>query len=283
MEAERYADACSKFDESQQLDPSAGTLLNLGRCLELQGKSASAWAAYKETLVVGKATNKSRQVAAAELYLADLEPRLARLEIVVPHPVEGLRVRAGDVEFGHATRGLPVALDPGRYLVTADAPGYEKWTAELSLAEGETERLEVPVLEAAPVAPPPPPPPPPPNSGMSPFVIAGIATATVGVAGLGVGTAFGVMTLRDRDELESDPALCPGRRCTHRGLAELDSVETKATVSTATLVVGGLAAAAGGTLLTLGLVGVEPSPSPSAPTVSLLLGDTIGIVAIGTW
>src|SRR5215813_8944568 len=40
--------ACAKFAESQKQDPAAGTLLNLGECLDRRGLAASARATYLE-------------------------------------------------------------------------------------------------------------------------------------------------------------------------------------------------------------------------------------------
>ena len=46
MNAEEYAAACPKFQDSHDLDPAVGTLLNLGLCYKKAGQTASAWTTY---------------------------------------------------------------------------------------------------------------------------------------------------------------------------------------------------------------------------------------------
>ena len=47
-----FVDACPKFADSQRLDPSPGTLLNLASCYEKLGRSATAWATVDSPVIV---------------------------------------------------------------------------------------------------------------------------------------------------------------------------------------------------------------------------------------
>src|SRR5437899_2884511 len=76
LEAKRYPEACAKLAESQRLDPGGGTLLNLGICRELEGKTASAWAVLRDALGQAVSDKRSDREEVARAHLARLEPRL---------------------------------------------------------------------------------------------------------------------------------------------------------------------------------------------------------------
>jgi hypothetical protein len=284
MEAQRFPEACAKFEESYRLDASAGTLLNLGRCNEALGKTATAWSLYKRTVTLGNATNKPRHVKAAQEFLEAVDARLARIVVTVSEPVPGLTVRCGDVEVGEAARGEPLPFDPGSYDVVASAPGYDSFKTVAIATEGKTEEVSIPpLLKPKPVAAPPPPPPAPKGEGPDAVFFLGVGGVGLGVVSIAVGTAFGVMTLDAADEALSDPALCPDHACTPRGLEHIDETRTKSQVSSGLLAAGGAFAAAGVTLMVLGassrggIQNVAVLPQMSAD------GTLAGAAVVGSW
>src|SRR6476619_3478469 len=54
MQAGDFQQACPKFAESQRQDPSPGTLINLAKCYEGLGRTASAWADDKEAATLAR-------------------------------------------------------------------------------------------------------------------------------------------------------------------------------------------------------------------------------------
>ncbi len=268
--------ACAKFEESNRLDPSAGTLLNLGKCYEALGRTATAWATYKRAIGVGRSTGQTRHVSAAEAFIEELEPRLSKLLVSVPTPQAGLRLWRGDTEIAAAARDVALAVDPGTYVIRAAAAGYQPWERTVVVEAGASAvTVVVPPLVEQPrdealrggSAPAP---------GPRPDLL--IAAGLVGAAGvvtLGVGAGFGAATLSSAADARDDPSLCPADRCTSAGWAEIEGARTSATISTVTLAVGGVAAATGVTLLALAF-----ALPPTAPELALrpaLAPDLVGL------
>jgi hypothetical protein len=262
MKANKFAEACPKFAESNRIDPSAGTLLNLGKCFEAQGRTASAWAAYKQAIVIARAAGQTKRVEAGQQFVSEVEPKLSRLRVDVADAPRGLVVTRDGVAIGSAAIGVAVAIDPGEHVVEAKAPGYATWSTRVTVGQNADQKsVTVPALERAPSETPAttstgsPPPPPTSSAASADDRGAGRRTAGwilggVGVAALGVGAVFGVLTLGDASDAENDKALCPNKRCTDQGLTAIDDARTKALVSTLGIGVG-LAAIAGGTILIL--------------------------------
>jgi hypothetical protein len=101
--AGRLDEACPKFAEAQRLDPTAGTLLNLGKCEEERHNLATAYGAYIAAQALARQDkDKSGREARARDAAARLEPKLSILVITVPqgNRPEGIEVKRNGKAVG---------------------------------------------------------------------------------------------------------------------------------------------------------------------------------------
>ncbi len=144
-------EACDAFGASAKLEPSVGTLLNLGDCRAKLNQTASAWAAF---VAAGRLARKlaDPRMAEADRRSAELEPTLSYLTINVT-PVPQLAIERDNVATDPTVWGQSVPVDPGRIAITAHAPGYDSWSTTVDIApNGERRIVTVPALHAQPVA-----------------------------------------------------------------------------------------------------------------------------------
>ncbi len=262
MNAEQYAEACPKLAESQRLDPAGGTIVALGMCYEKQGKTASAWAAFKEGLSAARKSNNSARMQFCEAEIAKLEAILSTLNVIVPPEarVPGLRVERDGVQLAEAAWGFPVAVDPGPHTLVASAPGYQRvqLTVEVG-ASRASETISVPILprdpqvQAAPFAGPGPgtsvssreP------GSLSGQTKVGLVVGGVGVAASVAGLVVGGLALGKRSESDDkcggDLAVCPAGSAGEEAVSLNDDAQSLATVSDI-LVFAGLGLAAVGAI-----------------------------------
>jgi hypothetical protein len=148
-----YVSACVKFAQSQDLDPSLGTLLNLSVCEERQGHLLRASALLERFLETAGPADGRRP--SAEQLFHRIEARLSRL-VVLTALSGAAEVRLNvDGEVQRFTAGDSLTLDPGRHELELSAVGYATERVTLVLAEGEVRHLSV-ALHALPPAPPSP-------------------------------------------------------------------------------------------------------------------------------
>lgn len=253
IEGGQLAGACEKFAESQRLEPKLGTLLYLATCHEQTGRVASAWAEYEQAAAMAaRSKEPERQRLASERARA-LEPRLARLRIVLegPPPPPGAELLLDGKKLGLASANVALPVDPGSHTVELSAMGRKPWRLSLLATPGATVDVAVPALEAVePEAPPAPPPrapeaPPPPAIAPATFVLGGVA-----VVGLAVGAGFGASFLSQRNDGLRE---CDSATCTARGLEQLDSARSASLISG---VAFGVGAAAGVAAVVVHVLGV---------------------------
>jgi hypothetical protein len=142
----KWPEACAKFQASIALDPAPGTKLNMGDCLEKQGKIRAGWLMFEEAARDFDRTNDSRAKFAHDR-AASTQAKLATLVIKVAEPTrEGLVVKIGDRTAAPAAE-IVERVDPGSIQVTVTAPDKPKFSQTVSVSAGKTVVVDVPVTK----------------------------------------------------------------------------------------------------------------------------------------
>ena len=252
VKAGRLPEACPKFEESQRLDPSIGTELNLADCFERTGRTASAWTLYVDVASAARQAGQEERAAHAASRVSALKDKLSRLVIVVPKEsrIAGLSVQRGTLLVGEAQWDAAMPVDPGRQKVTVSAPGKATWQTSIDIvADGATRSVSVPVLtDAAPSAsdtiPMTTPGEPGTGGGGSSQKKVAFVAGGIGIAGLVVGGIFGAIVAGKKGD-----AGCDTNVCADESHAESYRQAQKAgNVSTVAFVLGGVALAGGAVL-----------------------------------
>jgi hypothetical protein len=158
MASHDYAQAIGKLEQSQQLDPAVGTLLNLAECYTAIGRTASAWATYRDAASLAATTKQLDRERYATRKAQELEAKLSRLEVSVEPEarVPGLSVTRSGVPIPEGLWGAAVPVDPGPQHLEAKAPGRAPWTLDVKVDDGGA-LVRVKILPLATVEPAPAP------------------------------------------------------------------------------------------------------------------------------
>jgi hypothetical protein len=181
-------------------------------------------------------------------------PRIARIQIQSHGPLPAsLRVVIDAVRVPDAMIGVYRPTDPGSHTLIASAPGFKQLVVNITLAEGETQDVELRLERESAVSPPvastkPPaasdtPPasmlfdqPPvqttPEASNTSTMRYVSLGAAVLGV---GLGSTFGLMALSKKGSLDN---ACQGKICPADRQGDIDQMNRFATVSTVGFAVG---------------------------------------------
>lgn len=273
-----YAQACAYLEQSQAVERGIGTMLYLAECYEKLGRTASAWALFREASSAAQAEGQAERAQAGAARAGQLEPQLARLAVLVPPAaqVPGLEILRNGTQVGSPVWGVMVPVDPGPQRIEARAPNYEAWSHTESVARGGQLSVTVPPLAASanpqpaaagPVVPESPAPAPaaahaaterPASTGSTQRTIA-LVTGAVGVVGLGLGSYFGVRAASKNSDAHD---ACPSRLCSTEGFQLHEQAQDSATLSNV-FVIGGAA------LLGTGIVLYLTAPRNETRSVTL--------------
>jgi hypothetical protein len=282
-----YNLACAKFEQSNALDKRVGTLLNLALCEEKRTRLVRALETWRTASELAKRLGDEREKEAVER-AAQLDPRIPRLTLALPASapsgttvkIEGLTLTARTLE--ESELGQPMLVDPGKLSVIVTTPDGGKSSQDVSIGEGEAKEVTL-TLPSAGSGDPADPGVTTPDSddGVDGLLVAGLIVGGLGVAGIAVSMGFGAKAKSKNDESNAD-GHCIGNECDEIGDPLRDEAIDAATISTAMFVVGGIALAAGVTLV---IVSVTTEDEPATATASKFqLGVTpTGMSAKLTW
>jgi hypothetical protein len=275
FEAKKFDEACAAFEESQRLDPTLGTLLNMAYCHETLGKSATAWREYNDAAAWAAQQSRADREKFALDHATDLAKRLSRVQLDLPVDVDGIAVEIDGRPNASARATSILFLDPGQHALRVTAPGKQPYVVQVTVSPGPSSQVvHVPLLSNAigtvHVSPTPG------AGGDAPVEgtrTAGLVVVGLGVVGLGVGTYFGVRTL---DQKSTGRAHCVGSQCDEVGVAALDDAHTSATISTVAFSAGFVALGAG-----LWLMLRRPTPDPPPATARARVRPMVGARGVG--
>jgi len=209
---ERWEEALTAFDESLEIYPTQAAMFNRGLCLGLLGRPADAVAVLEEHLERYGDSISPEQRAAAEQALTTNRSRAGHVAVSIDEAPEGTRLLLDGEMLDELRDEMSLDVNPGRYQVTVEAPGYVPYRQWVEVDSGETVEVAVamerevepqPVEVEVPVPVPVPVEPPPRNRAL---IAAGWASAGVGVILVGAAVALLLWndTRYDEWEIERD-------------------------------------------------------------------------------
>lgn len=267
----KVAEACRKFESSYRIDPAPGTLLNLAMCHEQEGKLATAWGEFNESLQIAKKTNRADRAKIAREHISAIEPLLSRFVVLVPEGAAkiGMTVEMDSVPLEEGAWGTAIPIDAGEHKAVVRAPKHKTWEKLLTVEHGKVATVVVPKLEKIPD-------PVSSDAGSKQKKIIGISALGGSAVLVGLGAFFGARAISYGSQVSAE---CPTRVCTANTWTKIESGRDSALASN--LLIGfGLAAAGVGTffLITSQKPGKEPAASAQ---IHITIGPEKQFLGIG--
>jgi hypothetical protein len=242
-------DACPKLEESQRLDPTPGTLLNLGDCYERSTptRTASAWGAFRQAEAMSRQRGDADRQAEAARRAEPIEPVLSKviLSVAPGGKLPELEVKWDGSAIGVGRIGSAFPVDSGEHTIEAAAPDHKSWTGKVVVkVNGGTTKVEIPALAlgASNAVP----------GTMGPDVpfwstqrTVGAGAGVVGLAGLVVGSIFGVKAIGKKSDADAACSPADPTRCSAPGAALRLEEKSAGTISTISFIAGGVVFAGG--------------------------------------
>jgi hypothetical protein len=287
MEAEDFHAACPQLAESEALDPQPGTLLNLATCYEGLGRTASAWSTWLQAADAAAAKGESEREAFARYRASQLEPRLLRVTVTVAdQPArERIGVTLDGAALARDALGVARPTDPGEHELRAAGGGLEPWALRFAVDEHHAlSTVVVPVLE--PIAEP--------ARATDPVDRAHTRRTSVltpvawtlgglGLAAVGLGTAFGVSAIVQENRSNDGGDCKPNNACNPAGASARNTARNDAQLADISYAIGGGAIAAAVALWLVSRSAPDRSAAAGVIVEPAIARDAWSVEVEGKW
>jgi len=266
MKDNKYQEACERLEQSQAIERGIGTMLYLAECYEKIGRTASAWALFREAASTAQAAGQTDRADAGKRRAERLEKDLSRLTLQIPpaNRLPEMVVKDNGTQLQRVVWGVPLPVDPGSHRIEVSAPGYLTWSSEVKVEDrGSSAEVHVPALakDANAVAVSAPaggasspasssssalaPAQAAPEEGMSKLRIVGIVLGAAGIVGIAVGAAMGGVAMGTKNDVKDLQRECMGEACASKIDDGIDDAKKQANASTGMWIAGGALLAGG--------------------------------------
>lgn len=241
MQQGKHQQACPKLQASLKLDSALGTRFHLAECYETVGKTASAWALFREAAAKSRAEQLYPQATKATARADALEPKLAKVVLDVPFEVATVRAISITLDgelLGDTSWDVPLPVDPGKHLIRVTGQGKRPYSTEFDISEATSKTIQIPPLEDV--------------NAIKKNTVIGISMIGLGAGAIIAGSVFGVMSLDRNDawqkEFDANCEKVTGN-CALDSISTIRAIESErdkyATLSTIGFIAGATVAAAG--------------------------------------
>lgn len=139
LKKQDYNGARPLLEGAYAILPDAQTLLELVQCYRGLSLHAPALQLILQARAAGNPQLNPNETKAIEQHSAELEPRTARLRLIVPVPPRTLRIDG--LVTNLPANAVPIVLDPGLHAIQIEAEGYEPYTKDVTVVAGKEEQL----------------------------------------------------------------------------------------------------------------------------------------------
>jgi len=200
-EEDDYRAALIEFNRAYELAPNWAVLYDVGQSYYQLREYANALRTLEKYVREGGAQIPADRRPQVDREIAELRGRVAH--VTIASNAEGAEVTLDDVSLGRSPLPDRVLIGAGRHKIGATKAGYLPASKVVDIAGGDVVTIEIDLTEersatATPTEPPT-------------YVPAAVFTG-VGVAGIVVGTVFGISAINDKSSLDkncSAQKLCP--------------------------------------------------------------------------